>query len=115
VADISPLTVDEAGGAATMRAVLLAEPDIDVVLGADLASPIFAYAMGQHAADWLEGKSVPQAMDILPRALTLQNAAEHCPLRGRRRRSRVHLQGSGASCVVFAPIFATTDNFVCHH
>jgi ribose transport system substrate-binding protein len=38
-----------------------------------LASPIFSYAMGQHAADWLEGKSIPQAMDILPRALTLQN------------------------------------------
>ena len=123
VADISPLTVDEAGGAATMRTVLLAEPDIDVVLGADtvvlgalaalretgkarpdqflggidgepaavaeiksggpykasvsLASPIFAYAMGQHAADWLEGKSIPQAMDILPRALTLQNIARY--------------------------------------
>jgi ribose transport system substrate-binding protein len=123
VADISPQTVDEAGGAATMRTVLLAEPDIDVVLGADtvvlgalaalreagkarpdqflggidgeptavaeiksggpykasvsLASPIFAYAMGQHAADWLEGKSIPQAMDILPRALTLQNVARY--------------------------------------
>ena len=123
VADISPLTVDEAGGAATMRTVLLAEPEIDVVLGADtvvlgalaalresgkarpdqflggidgepaavaeiksggpyktsvsLASPIFAYAMGQHAADWLEGKSIPQAMDILPRALTLQNIARY--------------------------------------
>jgi ribose transport system substrate-binding protein len=123
VADISPLTVDEAGGAATMRTILLAEPDVDVVLGADtvvlgaltalraagkarpdqflggidgepaavaeiksggpykasvsLASPIFAYAMGQHAADWLEGKSIPQAMDILPRALTLQNIARY--------------------------------------
>jgi ribose transport system substrate-binding protein len=123
VADISPLTVDEAGGAATMRTILLAEPDVDVVLGADtvvlgalaalreaakarpdqflggidgepaaiaeiksggpykasvsLASPIFAYAMGQHAADWLEGKSVPQAMDILPRALTLQNISRY--------------------------------------
>lgn len=123
VADISPLTVDEAGGAATMRTILLAEPDIDVVLGADtvvlgalaalretgkarpdqflggidgepaaiseiksggpykasvsLASPIFAYAMGQHAADWLEGKSVPQAMDILPRVLTQQNIANY--------------------------------------
>jgi ribose transport system substrate-binding protein len=119
VADISPLTVDEAGGADMMRTILLAEPDIDVVLGADtvvlgalaalreagkarpdqflggidgepaaiaeikaggpykvsvsLASPIFGYAMGQHAADWLEGQSIPQAMDILPRALTLQN------------------------------------------
>jgi ribose transport system substrate-binding protein len=123
VADISPLTVDEAGGAAMMRTILLANPDVDVVLGADtvvlgalkalrdagkarpdqflggidgepaaiaeiktggpykasvsLASPVFGYAMGQHAADWLEGKSIPQAMDILPRALTPQNLAEY--------------------------------------
>jgi ribose transport system substrate-binding protein len=119
VADISPPTVDEVGGAAMMETILLADPDIDVVLGADtvvlgalaalrvagearpdqflggidgepaavaeiksggpykasvsLASPIFSYAMGQHAADWLEGKSIPQAMEILPRALTLEN------------------------------------------
>jgi ribose transport system substrate-binding protein len=33
--------------------------------------------MGQHAADWLEGKSIPQAMDILPRALTLENIAQY--------------------------------------
>jgi ribose transport system substrate-binding protein len=123
VADISPLTVDEAGGASMMRTILMAEPDIDVVLGADtvvlgalaalreagkarpdqflggidgepaavkeikaggpykasvsLASPIFSYAMGQHAADWLEGKSIPQAMDILPMALTLDNLASY--------------------------------------
>lgn len=123
VADISPLTVDEAGGAAMMRTILLANPDVDVVLGADtvvlgalaalrqagkardgqflggidgepaaveeikrggpykasvsLASPIFGYAMGQHAADWLEGKSIPQAMDILPKALTVQNLAQY--------------------------------------
>jgi ribose transport system substrate-binding protein len=123
VADISPLTVDEAGGAAMMRTVLLADPEIDVVLGADtvvlgalaalreagkarqdqflggidgepaavaeikkggpykasvsLASPIFSYAMGQHAADWLEGKSIPQAMDILPRALKLGDIASY--------------------------------------
>ncbi len=123
VADISPLTVDEAGGAAMMRTILLANPHIDVVLGADtvvlgalaalreagkaresqflggidgepaaveeikrggpykasvgLASPVFAYAMGQHAADWLEGKSIPQAMDILPKALTSQNIAQY--------------------------------------
>jgi ribose transport system substrate-binding protein len=42
-----------------------------------LASPIFGYAMGQHAADWLEGKSVPQAMDILPKALTAGNIAQY--------------------------------------
>lgn len=42
-----------------------------------LASPIFAYAMGQHAADWLEGRSIPQAMDILPTALTLANIAQY--------------------------------------
>ena len=121
VADISPLTVDEAGGAAMMRTILLADPDIDVVLGADtvvlgalaalreagkargdqflggidgepaavaeikaggpykasvsLASPIFSYAMGQHAADWLDGKSIPQGMDILQKALTPSNIA----------------------------------------
>jgi ribose transport system substrate-binding protein len=123
VADISPLTVNKEGGLATMRTVLLAHPDVDVVLGADtvvlgalaavreagrerpdqffggidgepeavaeikrggpyrasisLASPVFGYAMGQHAADWLEGKSIPQAMDILPRALTLANIARY--------------------------------------
>jgi ribose transport system substrate-binding protein len=33
--------------------------------------------MGQHAADWLEGKSIPQAMDILPKALTVQNLGEY--------------------------------------
>jgi len=42
-----------------------------------LASPIFGYAMGQHAADWLEGKSIPQAMDILPKALTRSNIADY--------------------------------------
>jgi len=123
VADISPLTVDEAGGAAMMRTILLADPNVDVVLGADtvvlgalkalrdagkarpdqflggidgeaaavaeirksgpykatvsLASPVFAYAMGQHAADWLEGKSIPQAMDILPRVLTPENINQY--------------------------------------
>ena len=34
-------------------------------------------ALGQYAADWLEGKSVPQAMDILPKALTVQNIAQY--------------------------------------
>jgi ribose transport system substrate-binding protein len=124
VADISPATVNKEGGFATMNTILLAQPDIDVVLGADtvvlgalaalraagkdrpdqflggidgepeavaeikkgggpykisisLASPVFGYAMGQHAADWLEGKSIPQAMDILPSALTLANLARY--------------------------------------
>lgn len=123
VADISPATVDKEGGQRTMRTILLAQPGVDVVLGADtvvlgalaalreagkarpdqflggidgeqdaiaeikkgdspykasiaLASPIFGYAMGQHAADWLEGKSIPQAMDILPKALTRSNIAD---------------------------------------
>ncbi|MGE4240671.1 sugar ABC transporter substrate-binding protein [Ramlibacter sp.] len=124
VADISPATVDKAGGYRTMKTILLAQPTIDVVLGADtvvlgalaalreagkarpdqflggidgeqeavaeirkgggpykasisLASSIFGYAMGQHAADWLEGKSIPQAMDILPKALTHRNIADY--------------------------------------
>ena len=42
-----------------------------------LASPVFGYAIGHYAADWLEGKSVPQAMDILPSALTGDNIAQY--------------------------------------
>jgi ribose transport system substrate-binding protein len=123
VADISPTTVTKEGGLAMMRTILLAQPNIDVVLGADtvvlgalaalrqagktrddqflggidgepeavaeikkqgpykasisLASPVFGYALGQHAADWLEGKNVPQAMDILPKALNAENIAQY--------------------------------------
>ncbi len=124
VADISPSPVSKEGGFATMQTILLANPDVDVVLGADnvvlgalaalraagktranqflggidgepeavseirkgnspyrisisLASPVFGYAMGQHAADWLEGKSIPQAMDILPSPLTAANVAQY--------------------------------------
>jgi ribose transport system substrate-binding protein len=124
VADISPLTVNKEGGLAMMRTILLAHPNIDVVLGADtvvlgalealreakkarpdqflggidgepeavaeiksgnspykasvsLSSPVFGYAMGQHAADWLDGKSIPQAMDILPSLLTRENIAQY--------------------------------------
>lgn len=124
VADISPATVDRTGGYRTMKTILLAQPRVDVVLGADtvvlgaldalreagkarpaqflggidgerlavaelkrpgspykasisLASPIFGYAMGRFAADWLGGKSVPQAMDILPKALTITNIAQY--------------------------------------
>ena len=123
VADISPATVNKEGGFATMRTILLAQPNVDVVLGADtvvlgalaalqeagktregqflggidgepeaiaeirkggpykasiaLASPVFGYAMGQHAADWLEGKSIPQAMDILPMAISAVNIARY--------------------------------------
>jgi ribose transport system substrate-binding protein len=124
VADISPTPVSKEGGMATMTTILLAHPDVDVVLGADtvvlgalaairaagkarpdqflggidgepeavaeikkggtpyktsvsLASPVFGYAMGQHAADWLEGKSIPQAMDILPRPLTNDSIARY--------------------------------------
>src|ERR1044071_7112112 len=123
VADISPATVDKDGGYRTMKTILLAQPNIDVVLGADtvvlgalealraagkarpdqflggidgepeavaeikkggpykasisLASPIFAYALGQHAADWLEGRSIPQAMDILPSALSTSNLTQY--------------------------------------
>lgn len=124
VADIAPKPVSKEGGFATMNTILLANSDIDVVLGADavvlgalealraagkdrpnqflggidgepnavseikkgdspykasisLSSPVFGYAMGQFAADWLEGKSVPQAMDILPIALTRDNIAQY--------------------------------------
>lgn len=123
VADISPPTVNKEGGYNMMQTILLAHPDVDVVLGADtvvlgalqavreagkarpdqffggidgeaeavdeikkggpykisisLASSVFGYAMGQHAADWLDGKSIPQAMDILPSALTSNNIRQY--------------------------------------
>jgi ribose transport system substrate-binding protein len=124
VADIAPSPVNKDGGFATMNAVLLANPDIDVVLGGDavvlgalkalraagkdrpdqflggidgepeavseikkgdspfkvsiaLSSPVFGYAMGYYGADWLEGKSIPQAMDILPTALTKDNIQQY--------------------------------------
>jgi ribose transport system substrate-binding protein len=124
VADISPTTVNKEGGLQTMRTVLLANANVDVVLGADtvvlgalqalrergkeradqflggidgepeavaeitrgngaykasisLNSPVFGYAMGRHAADWLDGKSIPQAMDILPKAVTTANMRQY--------------------------------------
>lgn len=123
VADISPPTVNKEGGFAMMQNILLAHPDVDVILGADtvvlgaleamrlagrmrpdqffggidgepeaileikkggpykvtisLASPVFGYAMGQHAADWLEGKSIPQAMDILPTTISKDSLASY--------------------------------------
>ena len=124
IADITPDPVSKEGGFAAMNTVLLANPDVDVVLGSDsvvlgalkalraahkdrpdqflggidgepeavseikkgngpykasvsLSSPVFGYAMGQFAADWLEGKSIPQAMDILPIALNSDNIAQY--------------------------------------
>jgi ribose transport system substrate-binding protein len=38
---------------------------------------VFGYALGYFAADWLEGKSVPQAIDILPKVLTAANLTEY--------------------------------------
>jgi ribose transport system substrate-binding protein len=124
VADIAARPVSKEGGFAVMKTILLANPDIDVVLGGDavvlgalkalraagkvrpdqflggidgepeavseikngdspykasisLSSPVFGYAMGQFAADWLIGKSIPRAMDILPIALTKDNIAQY--------------------------------------
>jgi ribose transport system substrate-binding protein len=42
-----------------------------------LASPVFGFALGSFAADWQDGKSVPQAMDILPKLLTAENIAQY--------------------------------------
>ena len=53
------------------------KPDSPYKASISLSSPVFGYAMGQHVADWLEGKSIPQAMDILPSALTGTNLAQY--------------------------------------
>lgn len=55
----------------------LKKSDSPYKISVSLASSVFGYAMGQHAADWLEGKPIPQAMDILPSALTLANIAAY--------------------------------------
>jgi ribose transport system substrate-binding protein len=124
VADISPTPVSEDGGYTTTKTILFAQPEIDVILGADtvvlgalraleeagkarpdqflggidgepnavlamqrenspykatvsLASPVFGYALGQYAADWLDGKHVPQAMDVLPSLLTSDSIEQY--------------------------------------
>ena len=160
IADISPETVDKAGGYATMKLILMANPRVDVVLGADtvvlgalkalreagmarsdqflggidgepeavaevksgtgpykatisLNSPVFAYAMGQHAADWLEGKRIPQAMDVLPVALSKDTVADfekdmadpRSVYEDRERRGR-YLQMYGSIC------YDTRDTFL---
>lgn len=124
VADIAPSPVTKQSGFETMNTILMANPDIDVVLGGDavvlgalqalraggkdrpdqflggidgepeavseiknsnspfkasiaLSSPVFGYALGQYSADWLDGKSIPKAMDILPIALEGNNIAQY--------------------------------------
>ena len=124
VADISPAIVNEQGGYDTMKLILAANANVDVVLGADtvvlgalralreagkarpnqflggidgepeavaeikredspykasvaLSSPVFGYALGALAADWLDGESVPQGLDVLPFALTAANMAQY--------------------------------------
>lgn len=159
IADISPSTVNKAGGFATMNTILLAHSKIDVVLGADtvvlgalqalraaqldradqflggidgepeaiaeieargpykvtvsLASPVFGYAMGQHAADWLEGKVIPQAMDILPVELNTdtverykKDVADPSTVYADPARRRQHLKMYGAIC------YDTRDRFL---
>lgn len=52
-ADVSPATVNEAGGFATMNLILAAHPDVDVVLGADTV------VLGALAALRVAGKARP--------------------------------------------------------
>jgi ribose transport system substrate-binding protein len=151
IADISPRTVDKAGGYSTMKTVLLAHSRVDVVLGADtvvlgalsalreaglarndqflggidgepeaisemksggpykatvsLASPIFGYALAQYAADWLEGASVPQGVDILPTLLSRDSVAQFeadalnpAEVAGNPQKRATYLRAYGNTC-----------------
>ena len=78
-----------------------------------LSSPVFGYAMGQFAADWLDGKSIPQAMDILPIALTQENIAQYeadlanpAAVYADRGRRSAYLKMYGNIC------YDTRDNYV---
>ena len=55
----------------------LSDPNSPYKATVSLASPVFGYALGHFAADWLEGKRVPQAMDILPRAIDASNLTSY--------------------------------------
>ena len=124
VADIAPKPVTKEGGFATMNTILVANPNIDVVLGGDAVvlgalkalraagkdrpdqflggidgepeavaeikkgdspyeSQYLAVLAGVRLCDgavWsrlAEGKSIPQAMDILPMALTNDNHRQY--------------------------------------
>ena len=44
-----------------------------------LSSSVFGYAIGQFAPNWLDDKTVPQAMDILPIALTIETSLSTRP------------------------------------
>lgn len=70
-----------------------------------LASPIFGYALAQHAADWLEGRSVPQGLDILPSLLSRENlsqferdTADPAAVYDDRIRRDAYLRAYGNSC-----------------
>lgn len=55
----------------------LRNPQSPYKASVSLASPVFGYALGSFAADWMEGKSVPQAMDILPKLLIASNLDQY--------------------------------------
>lgn len=70
-----------------------------------LASPIFGYALAQHAADWLEGRSVPQGLDILPSLVVRENisqferdTADPAAVYQDRARRDAYLRAYGNSC-----------------
>lgn len=70
-----------------------------------LASPIFGYALAQYAADWLEGKSVPQGLDILPTLLSLatltqfeRDAADPAAVFHDPARRGIYLKAYGNTC-----------------
>jgi ribose transport system substrate-binding protein len=78
-----------------------------------LSPPVFGYALGWFAADWLEGKSVPQAVDIQPFALNSRNMDRYeadladpgAVFRDPERR-RTYLSFYGNICAV------TADNYL---
>lgn len=70
-----------------------------------LASPIFGYALAQHAADWLEGRSVPQGLDILPSLVSREtlsqferDTADPAAVYHEQTRRDVYLRAYGGIC-----------------
>ena len=118
IADISPTTVNKEGGYATMSFILLAHPDVDVVLGADtvvLGALAALRAAGKDRPNqFLAGiDGEPEAISEIKRGggpykMTVSLAYSHLWLRVGRARSR--LAGERSPAMDILPTLITKDN-----
>ena len=90
VADISPATVDKEGGFRTMQMILLAQPNIDVVLGADTV------VLGAHwrrcAKRARRGRTNSWVVSTAKRRRSSKSRKSDEPLQGKHQPCIIHLR-----------------------